>query len=223
MNKLKNVEVRKVGGSMRRAMVRKKNTDTEDKKLWTLVNKLDTKELMATKVFLINEDKTSVEISNPKIKKINKSFTSIIYDDEKTTTKFNNEDVLNLPTDEETKSELKSKDLKNKKLLSKVKLIPVNNIDKILVKSFYLDFIIHKPQVYRLEKKLLYVIYGELKAQNISLDSKTMEQIQSQISVESINKQDIQLSVQQPNDQQPSQPNDQQPNDQQPSQPTVIQ
>lgn len=172
MDKLKKLESRKVCGNIRKTNIRKRNIDNEDIKLWSIVNKLNTQQLSVSNVYLIKNDNSSIEIINPFIKRINKSFTSIIYENNDTTIKFNNEDVLNLVPDsnEEIISELKSKDLKNKKLLSKVKLIPVDNIDKILIKSIYMDMIIYKPQVYKLEKKLLYVIYGDIKVKNVVLN-----------------------------------------------------
>lgn len=68
---------------------------------------------------------------------------------------------------ESKKRNINRTEKKIKKALSKINMVAVPNISKAIIKSKNLDFCVNNPEVYKLEKSLLYIVYGEQQVENL--------------------------------------------------------
>lgn len=149
--------------------IRRKNKNRRNKvvndefTLWKQMKKLDTYIVPnVNKITLYNEDRTSIEITHPGVKTVNKGNTIIIFPINSTNFKNINKVDDEVRFQEQTEDRYINRYEKRvKKEIAKISTKKINNIRRVSIKNPNMKFVIYNPDVFKLSKHNIYIIYGK--------------------------------------------------------------
>lgn len=178
LKKLQKMKVARISGGMRRKLRSNQKMKKYDLDFWKIANKFDIHSVPNIKqIILVKNDKSTIEINNPLVKTVSKGNTTIVYKSGKHTTIKQNAPIKSIKLEGIDERVINKHEKKTKKLLSKINMKNVEDINKAIIKTPNINFYIKNPEIYKIEKQLLYVIYGKQEIEDLLAESSDTDNI----------------------------------------------